>query len=357
MIVTNFYSVSFDKINWANNYDVTIDDEMLLTENLKNYVFSDNEAAEYFLNQISPSTHYISALPMPWHWSLSGHTLDKALELFNHWIDSPQPLNNLTKVGSNFGTTDIVFYSDVNSFDWTSRLNNIEEYDKIVSFGEMLLEKSNPKNDRILSSIAYIMMYLGNTDFSIRVYAKIDTSNFNVNIPHESFAIAMSMIQEKKIILLPMLQKSILPKDVPISTELKNKFTEYIKETMFGIFQISKDKKNITLDEKAIIRMLSISIDENDEKIVCDFIRAVIVYDDELLDVVNYILQNKDIGYSELGAHGKEIIRHHLVNKFVNSDQSNIDMYMTIAPEYNERYEKLIKLFFKEKNNVRSSLH
>lgn len=353
IIVTNFYSVSFDKKSWGSGYNIQVDDETELTKNLNSYVFSDNETAEYFLNHISPRTHYIRALPMPWNWNISGSTLYKALRLFNHWFNAKQRYNSpLESTGKNFGCSDVVFQYDVSDLDWKSRLSHIEEYENVVNLTNTMLESGIKGNDKLLSSMAYILMYLGNTELSSTVYNRIDTTDFSDNVPHEMFARHMSLVMEKKFPLLPMLQRSILPVGVPISNEIRSRFLEYISETMHNIVCQATDRSCFRLDDKRVIQILGKIFRENDEKLLCSFIRAVIVLDDRLLKIINYVLRNRDVGYTDLGSAGKEIIRHYLVKKFVTSDRLGDEMDNFMSPDYNERYEKLIKMFLKEKIDV-----
>lgn len=357
--VVDYYDTMFNKKLSRKKTNIYIEDSDKLKTLLHTCVFTNNDGAEYFISKISPETHFIDYIESPWNWSLSQDNFVKMMTFYGEQYESVcSQCRRMPRAASNSAA---IRNSEPLISDSLGRLSDVDEVYKIREMVPWLMNHYTmiPYGGHLLSSMAYILMHMGETDMASDIYVGgIGGSLSRTDVAHEAFSYAMHRYITEGVCAIPVFQYSIFPTEVPIGVKLHARFVEYIRETVSKV-ERRVEGHAVELTDKKVIHVLSKGWNHDTTTIV-DAIRYILLIDETLLPVVHYVIGEfhsaNNIDTLDADKYLEIVSTVTAIRRYQDSIYNVTGRYLTsdtLSEENKMRYSKLMKLLFKETVNER----
>ncbi len=167
--VIDYYCLTLNvDSNPHGRHSMAQDEYELLDHRMHSFVFSDEEATQYFCDQISTGKYTICFIEQPWRWGISidSPVGRRLLSLYNRHIVEKSATYY-------FGGTDGLSNATGGHINSFIKLTNVNDLDKTYELCEMIIDDYHDDYFFIGCAAAFIMMYMDQVAMAIKVYRKL----------------------------------------------------------------------------------------------------------------------------------------------------------------------------------------
>lgn len=327
----DFYDLVHKRANYA--LGTNIDDDESLNKNIHQYVFNDANNIDYFLSVVSPRTHSIKYIETPWNWGVDvcSDTGMKLMALYNYRFQEDATrvyFGELNIARANKETSPFV------------RVRDPDELDKIAALGEYLIDNMVNELRYLSISVAFILMYVGVPQVSIRLYRALIKNGYSYYVQTpilKPLSFFNDVVLNGKVPLLYTLPDSIICMNGRIPNQMRKIQYEGIREVFFTLHGIEE------INDVYIIEKVSHMHGTDRTKCIGDMLGSLVMFDNKTLPVIEFIAN-----YLSFTDDEQEMIKHARKMQYLGSLPPDFIGGLEFEPldeQSKQRLTKILKIF------------